>query len=245
MTISKIHIIIKYLIVGEKMMKLSLYPLMLSSLIFVGSPVLGSNNKNPFNNNDPFNRVTRKAPPPIPVRSNQEAPRRAATNPFAARMVQVQQEEKKVQETAKASYPQVFKAEQIQLIVNAALKSNGRGGTKREAVSINHMKVSTKTLDGLLNDIKQEIQGGRFNRSVDDTTQIIVSSSITAIFNEIKHPNYNASTAQEETKKTGKPKKGCLVEYKLMRDGEPLIYLPKHAMAKQCPAKLVLIITTE
>jgi hypothetical protein len=248
MTISKIHRIIKYLSVGEKMMKLSLYPLMLSSLIFVGSPVLGSHNI------DQFNRAARKAPPSIPVRSNQvapqEAPRRAATNPFAPRMAQVQQEEKKVQETAKASYPQTFNADQIKLIVNTVLKSDGRGGQKRDAVFINHpkvgrMKVSVKNDLGLLNDLRQAIHGGMYIRTVNDDTQIIVPPSITAVYSQILQTQYNASTAQEETRKTGRSKKGCLVEYKLMRDGEPLIYLPKHAMAKQCAAKLILSITTE
>ncbi len=79
----------------------------------------------------------------------------------------------KYKKPRKNSYPQVFNASDIDLIVNASLKRDGQGGMKRAAVTIWHMKVSTKGV--FLNDIKRQIWDEGSGKPVYDGTQITCS----------------------------------------------------------------------
>lgn len=216
----------------RKMIKLFLYSFMLSSIFVLGSPVLASDEKD----------------------SKEAILRKSASNPFVSRLQRAQNAEKEERESARSLYPETLNAEQIKLIINSPLKRISSLVTKREAVPLNdpklgEIKVSSKVQNTLLNSIKEAIDIRVLNGEVEgltiyDDMQITVHPHVTARFHQICQATYQGSTAQEEEKKTGKRKKGQLIEYILIKDRVPIQYLSQGSRQKS-DAKLILSITTQ
>jgi hypothetical protein len=207
------------------MIKLSVYSFMLGSIFLISASALSSD------------------------------PDAKKSNPFGKRMQHAH--EKKEEE--KTLYPKVFDAKQIGEIVNADIVPYKSGkGDKREAVplydeSLGQIKVSCKVDNSILNQIKAEIDEGfldgktdrlRINDSKYGTTCITVHPDIIAKFSQVSHPVYQGSTAQEETKKTGQPMKGMIVEYILERNGTPIRYYAPLS-EQQTTAKLFVSVTSK